>query len=102
MPRLTQSLPKYRKHKASGQAFVEFNGRQYYLGPHGTRTGMGEYDRLIAEWLQHGRHIQPQAARQAACIGLINVTQLVPILLLPCRLGEHLSAAGACPTRACE
>lgn len=33
MPRLTQAVPKYRKHKASGQAFVGINGRRHYLGP---------------------------------------------------------------------
>ncbi|HJQ82296.1 MAG TPA: site-specific integrase, partial [Lacipirellulaceae bacterium] len=55
MPRLTQSLPKYRKHKASAQAFVELNGHRYYLGPHGTKASKLEYDRLVGEWLQHGR-----------------------------------------------
>ncbi len=59
MPRLTNSLPKCRKHKASGQAFVELNGRRHYLGPHDTKTSKLEYDRLVAEWLQHGRQIQP-------------------------------------------
>lgn len=57
MPRLTNSLPKYRKHKASGQAFVELNGRRHYLGPHGTQASKREYDRLVAEWLQHGRQL---------------------------------------------
>jgi hypothetical protein len=32
MPRLTESVPKYRKHKSSGQAFVELNGQRHYLG----------------------------------------------------------------------
>jgi integrase len=48
-------LPKYRKHKASGQAFVELNGHRHYLGPYGTKASKLEYDRLIGEWLQHGR-----------------------------------------------
>jgi len=55
MPRLAQSVPKYRKHKASGQAFVELNGRRLYLGPHGTKVSRLEYDRLVSEWLQNGR-----------------------------------------------
>jgi integrase len=55
MPRLSQSVPRYRKHKASGQAFVELNGRRYYLGPHGSKTSRDEYDRRIGEWLQSGR-----------------------------------------------
>jgi len=55
MPRLSQSVPKYRKHRASGQAFIELNGRRHYLGPHGTKASKLEYDRLITEWLSSGR-----------------------------------------------
>lgn len=55
MPRLAQSVPKYRKHKASGQAFVELNGHRQYLGPFGSKASRIEYDRLIGEWLQNGR-----------------------------------------------
>ena len=72
MPRLLQSLPKYRKHKASGQAFVELNGRRYYLGPHGTKASKVEYDRLIAEWLQHGRQLPP-----APETGELTVVELI-------------------------
>jgi integrase len=57
MPRLTQSVPKFRKHKSSGQAFVEINGRRHYLGPHGTKASRLEYDRLITEWLSSGRSV---------------------------------------------
>lgn len=55
MPRLSKAIPKYRKHKASGQAVVEINGKGHYLGPHGTKASKLEYDRLIAEWLASGR-----------------------------------------------
>ena len=55
MPRLAQKVPKYRRHKASGQAFVELNRRRHYLGPRGSRTSRDSYDRLIGEWLQTGR-----------------------------------------------
>lgn len=48
-------LPKYRKHKASGQAVVTLSGKEHYLGPHGTKASKLEFDRLIAEWLQSGR-----------------------------------------------
>ena len=54
MPKLTRALPKYRLHRASGQAVVAFNGRDFYLGPHATKTSKIEYDRLIGEWLAHG------------------------------------------------
>lgn len=55
MPRLKDSLPKYRKHRASGQAVVTLGGRDFYLGPHGTKASRREYDRLIAEYLASGR-----------------------------------------------
>ncbi len=56
MPYSKNHLPKYRKHRASGQAVVTLNGRDYYLGPHGTRASKLDYDRLIGEWLQSGRN----------------------------------------------
>ncbi len=55
MPRLVQAIPKYRKHKQSGQAIVTINGRDHLLGPHGTRASKLEYDRLIGEWLASNR-----------------------------------------------
>jgi hypothetical protein len=54
MPRLIRTLPKYRKHKASGQAVVTICGRDHYLGPHGTKASKVEYDRLIVEFLSSG------------------------------------------------
>jgi integrase len=55
MPKLRNTVPRYRKHKASGQAIVNLNGQDFYLGPHGTRASKREYDRLIGEWLTGGR-----------------------------------------------
>ena len=55
MPRLKNAVPKYRKHRASGQAIVTIAGRDHYLGPHGTKASKHEYDRLIGEWLSTGR-----------------------------------------------
>jgi integrase len=57
MPRLRNSVPKYRKHKASGQAVVKLNGQDIYLGPHGTKVSRREYDRLVSEWLAGGRQL---------------------------------------------
>ncbi len=48
-------VPKYRKHRASGQAVVTLDGHDFYLGPHGTATSRREYDRLIGEYLAAGR-----------------------------------------------
>ena len=55
MPRLVQSIPKYRKHRASGPAIVELNGKRHYLGPHNTKVSKEEYDRVVQEWLASGR-----------------------------------------------
>ena len=64
-------LPKYRKHKASGQAIVTLAGKDHYLGPHGTQTSKLEYDRLVAQWLAKGRPTREQQAKE------ITVTQLL-------------------------
>ena len=55
MPRHVNAVPKYRKHRASGQAVVTIFGRDHYLGPHGTKVSRDAYDRLIAEFLASGR-----------------------------------------------
>ena len=49
MPCLTNSAPKYRRHRASGQAVVTLNGRDFYLGPNGTQASRREHDWLVAE-----------------------------------------------------
>ena len=58
MPKLSNSLPKYRKHRATGQAIVTLDGRDFYLGPYGTKASKLEYDRLIGEWLANGRTLK--------------------------------------------
>jgi integrase len=57
MPRLSQAVPRYRKHRATGQAIITLNGKDHYLGPHGTKISKHEYDRLVCEWLASGRSI---------------------------------------------
>ena len=56
--RFLPSNPKYRKHRASGQAVVTLYGRDFYLGPHGTKASRIEYDRLVTEWVVAGRPSQ--------------------------------------------
>ncbi|HEX2476501.1 MAG TPA: site-specific integrase, partial [Lacipirellulaceae bacterium] len=77
MPRLVQSVPKYRKHKASGLAFVELSGRRHYLGPHGTRASKLEYDRRVGEWLQNGRTVKPDDVESGS---LLTVELIVAYL----------------------
>lgn len=56
-----QRAPKYRKHKASQQATVTLDGRDFYLGPYGSKASRLEYDRLVGEWIQNGRRLPPRA-----------------------------------------
>jgi integrase len=55
--RASRKIPKFRRHKASGQAFVELSGRRIYLGRHDRPDARAEYDRVIAEWLAAGRQL---------------------------------------------
>lgn len=72
MPRLSSGVPRYRKHRASGQAVVTLSGQDFYLGPHGTKTSKAEYDRRIAEWLARGRRpLEPQGPASITCVELI-------------------------------
>jgi integrase len=50
--------PAYRLHKPTGQAVVRIDGRNHYLGKHGTEASQEKYRRLIAEWLTAG--LQPR------------------------------------------
>lgn len=47
-------VPKFRRH-ATGQAFVQLNGRRIYLGRFDRPESREKYHRLIAEWLSNGR-----------------------------------------------
>lgn len=50
-------VPAYRLHKPSGQAVVTLDGKDVYLGRHGSQISRAEYDRLVAEWLVNGRRL---------------------------------------------
>lgn len=71
MPRLTNSLPKYRQHRASGQAVVTLDGKDHYLEPYGSKASYREYDRLVGEWVQNGRRLPSHAGH------CITVTELI-------------------------
>lgn len=68
--RFSPPTPKYRKHRASGQAVVTLNGRDCYLGPYGTSTSRIEYDRRIAEWLASGRNLTANGVSDLTVIEL--------------------------------
>jgi integrase len=61
MPRTKSgSLPSYRLYKRTGQAVVTLDGRDHYLGQHGSLESQRKYRRLIDAWL--ARQEQAQAA----------------------------------------
>lgn len=70
MPRLVNTVPKYRRHKQSGQGIVTLNGRDFLLGPYGTKASKVQYDRLIAEWLQSDRQLQPTGGAEISIVEL--------------------------------
>ncbi|QDT68765.1 hypothetical protein MalM25_16900 [Planctomycetes bacterium MalM25] len=43
MPRLFHTPPKYRRHKSTQQAIVEFGGKRIYLGPYGSAKSHERY-----------------------------------------------------------
>jgi hypothetical protein len=43
----TLKVPSYRHHKARNQAFVQFQGRRYYLGAYGTEKSRERYRRFL-------------------------------------------------------
>jgi hypothetical protein len=64
----TARIPRYGKHRATGQARVVLNARSFYLGKHGSAESMEAYRQLIQEWLVRGRQL-PQRG--------LTVTQLI-------------------------
>ena len=54
-----KSIPTYRLHRPSGRAVVTMNGRELYLGAHGSAESRAAYDRVVAEWLAAGRVAAP-------------------------------------------
>ena len=53
------NVPKYRHHKATGQAFIELGGHRFYLGKHGSKASKEEYQRRLAEYLANDRKLPP-------------------------------------------
>jgi hypothetical protein len=51
---------------------VTIRGRDFYLGPHGTKASKVQYDRLITEWLAGGRR-SPDAPDERHSITVVEV-----------------------------
>jgi hypothetical protein len=76
----TRKIPSYRLHKPTGQAVVRLDGRDLYLGKHGTEASHEAYRRDIAAWLDAGRiqrDATPQADQNPAAGLLFTVDNLI-------------------------
>ncbi|MBA2707235.1 MAG: recombinase XerD, partial [Gemmatimonadaceae bacterium] len=78
MPRLVNKPPKYRQHKASGQAIITVNGEDIYLGKHDTPQSRAEYDRIIGEWRANSRTVsKPLRKGSTSAAADITVAELL-------------------------
>ncbi|MFN8828198.1 MAG: hypothetical protein ACK501_24790 [Planctomycetota bacterium] len=50
MARPRAAFPAYCLHKGTGQAVVTIDGRDHYLGQHGTSESRAAYERLLLQW----------------------------------------------------
>ena len=64
MPTKARKGPAYRLHKPTGQAVVRLNGRDFYLGKHGSEASHEVYRRTVAGWLvaDQSRPLNSEAA----------------------------------------
>ena len=65
-------IPSYRLHKPSGRAVVRLNGRDFYLGKHGTPESHANYNRVVSEWTSNFRQLpcndgDPNASALTIC-----------------------------------
>ena len=63
--------PSFRNHKATGQGFVEIDGRRHYLGRYDLPKTRQEYHRLIAEYVANGYRL-PVAPDEITIVELID------------------------------
>ncbi len=81
MPASTKlRIPVYRHHKPSGLASVRLDGRDIYLGRHGTPESRSEYQRVIAEWLS-SRAAEPGGAKSKTAAAERVVDELIAAYL---------------------
>lgn len=65
-PAKPAKAPTYRLHKPSGRAVVTLDGRDHYLGIHGTTASINAYNRLVSEWQAHGGRLPDPAGEPGA------------------------------------
>jgi integrase len=71
-----RKIPSYRLHKPTGQAVVRLDGRDHYLGRHGTEASHEAYRRTIAEWLSRSASVTAPASARSDQLDL-TVNELI-------------------------
>lgn len=66
----SQHTPKFRRHKATNQGYVELNGRIIYLGRFDHPDTQTRYYRVLAEWNANGRQL-PVAPEEITVVEII-------------------------------
>jgi integrase len=88
--------PAYRLHRPTGQAVVRLDGRDFYLGKHGTDASREAYRRTVAGWLVTPH---PGASNTPGPVGLPTPTVNEVILAFWTRHAEaHYRRADGGPT----
>jgi hypothetical protein len=64
-------IPAYRLHRGTGQAVVTLNGRDHYLGRHGTPESKERYERTISLWLMNRRQLPDAPPVDGRSVGQI-------------------------------
>ncbi len=95
MPWPSNHVPKYRKHRRSGQAIVTLNGVDHYLGPHGTKASKVEYDRLVHEWLAAGRHAAKASGDDSPTVSVVIASYWRHAKAYYVKNGKETSEVGA-------
>ncbi len=79
MPKLGNRPPSYRFHMASGQAVVTIDGRDHYLGRHGSAPSHERYSQLIAEWSEKN---QVSIERTEQLIAELSATEINDLAMI--------------------
>ena len=78
---VSDSIPKYCHHKASGQAFIQIQGKRHYLGNYGTPKSKEAYARFVAELA--ASPVAPAAVPHGSAAGLTVVELADAYQVLP-------------------
>ena len=82
MPR-RRGLPPYRFHKHTGQALVHVQGRDVYLGPHGSEESKRKYEEIVRKILAN--QASADAKHRVLVADTLTVRELIPKYLAHAR-----------------